>query len=161
MIQQELLLLHSPALLIALPLLAAFITPLVSKSRPWVRNLWVVLALAFTELFAAMLYLDVFSGKVHAYRVGAELPGIASSAGFPIRVILVGDALSALVALLAISISLAAAVYSWKFMQGKEGLEKFYTLLLLLAGSMAGLALTGDFFTLFVFFEIMSISSAG
>jgi len=154
------LLLHAPALLIAVPLLAAFATPLVSKSGSRVRNLWVVFALVFSEAVAIILSLDVLAAGTHVYTVGAEIPSIASPAGFPIRIILVADALSGIVSLLAISISLLVAVYCWHFMQPYKGLEKFYTLLLLLAGSIAGLALTGDFFTLFVFLEIVSVSSA-
>ncbi len=152
---------HSLALAIAIPLMAAFVAPLVGKVGKLVRNLWVILSLAFTELVMILLAQDVFAGNTHVYTLGASVPSLTSPFGFPIRIILVADAFSALFALLAISIAFLAAVYSWKFMKEEEGLDKFYTLLLLLSAAMIGLTLTGDFFTLFVFLEISSIASAG
>jgi multicomponent Na+:H+ antiporter subunit D len=152
---------HSPALAIAVPLIAAFVAPLVGKLGRWVRNLWVIVSLAFTGFVAALLAQDVFAGNAHVYTLGASVPGLTSPGGFPIRIILVADAVSALFALVGIGISFLAAVYSWKFMAEEKGVDKFYTLLLLLSAAMAGLALTGDFFTLFVFLEISSIAAAG
>jgi multicomponent Na+:H+ antiporter subunit D len=157
----SILLEHAPALMIAIPLLAAFSTPLVSKIGNRIRNLWVIISLAFVEFVAILLSLDIISGNNHFYSVGAAVPSLTAPAGFPIRIVLVADAMSGLLALVALSISLIAAIYSWRGMEGYRGLEKFYTLLLLLAAGMVGLTLTGDFFTLFVFIEIVSVSSAG
>jgi len=154
---------HAPALAIAVPLLAALATPLVSKAGKRIRNLWVILSLAFAEFVVIMLGMDVLAGNVHVYSMGASVPSLTSPSGFPIRIILVADAMSALVSLAAMSIALLAAIYSWRFMEEHHslGLDKFYTLLLLLAAGMMGLSLTGDFFTLFVFIEVVAISSAG
>lgn len=152
---------HAPALLIAVPLLGSFSAPLVSKIGRKARNLWVIAILAFGECLAIGLSMDVLSGNPHFYAVGASMPSVASSTGFPVRIVLAADAMSSLVALIAMTTAFIAVLYSWRFMSGHRGLDKFYALLMLLAGAMMGLSLTGDFFTLFVFMEIASISSAG
>ncbi len=152
---------HAPALAIAIPLFAAFAMVFIGRFGRMIRNLWAILFLAFTEVVVAVMYLDVLAGNTHVYTMGASVPGLTAPLGFPIRIILSVDAFSALVCLTALTISLLAAIYSWKFMEGHKGLDKFYTLLLLLTAGMIGLSFTGDFFTLFVFLEILSISSAG
>ena len=44
-------------------------------------------------------------------------------------------------------------------MKENTGLDKYYTLILLMAAGMFGMMLTGDMFNFFVFLEITSISS--
>ncbi|MBN2330541.1 MAG: NADH:ubiquinone oxidoreductase [Candidatus Aenigmarchaeota archaeon] len=149
------------ALLVALPLLGAFSAPLVGKVSAKARNLWVIAIMALAELAAVSLLVDVLGGNPHFYAVGASDPALPSAAGFPFRIVLVADAMSALVAALAMTMALLSVIYSLRYESGNEGLEKYYSLVLLLAGAMMGLCLTGDFFTLFVFLEIASISSAG
>ncbi len=157
----EFLIEHSPALAIALPLVAAFAAPLFGKLGSFLRNLWVLLMLAFTELVVLLMGQDVLANGARVYALGASVPSLTSPFGFPIRIVLVADAMSALFAVTAVSIALLAFIYSWKYMSDKGGVDKFYTLLLLLTAAMAGLCLTGDFFTLFVFLEVSSIASAG
>lgn len=161
MIPFDLILEHAPALLIAVPLLGAFSAPLVGKLGRKARNAWVIAILAFAECVAIGLGVDVLGGNTHFYTVGASAPSMASLTGFPFRIVLVADAMSSLIAVLTMTLAFIAVLYSWRFMSGHKGQDKYYALLLLFAGAMMGLSLTGDFFTLFVFIEIASISSAG
>jgi multicomponent Na+:H+ antiporter subunit D len=161
MITLAVILEHAPALLIAIPLLGAFSAPLFGKIGKRARNFWVIAIIAFAECIAIGLAMDVLSGGAHFYTVGASMPATAQSTAFPFRIVLVADAMSSLVALLAMTMAFLAMLYSWRFMSGHKGLDKYYALFLLLAGAMMGLSMTGDFFTLFVFIEIASISSAG
>jgi len=152
---------HAPALAIAIPLIGAFACTLFAKFGGRIRNAWVVIALLAAELVAGSLLLDVLANGARAYTLGAIVPSLTAPAGFPIRIILVADAASALVLFLTMSVSLAVTIYSLGFMKKVSGQDKFYSLVLLIAAGMAGLSLTGDFFTMFVFLEILSISSAG
>jgi proton-translocating NADH-quinone oxidoreductase chain N len=52
-----------------------------------------------------------------------------------------------------------AALYSFKYMEKESRLTEYYTLVLLMMGGMTGIAMAGDFFTLFVFWEMMGLSS--
>jgi multicomponent Na+:H+ antiporter subunit D len=154
---------HAPALAIAIPLFAAFAAPLLGKVGRGVRNAWVIAGLALTELVVVYLNWKSSAG-VQSYVLGAAMPSLNSPAGFPVRIVLEVDAVNALVSLIAISITLFAAVYCWRFMHAMPGerryIDRFYSLLLLFAAGMMGMSLTGDFFTLFVFLELTSVSSA-
>ncbi|MCX6799077.1 MAG: proton-conducting transporter membrane subunit, partial [Candidatus Diapherotrites archaeon] len=153
---------HAPALAIALPLLGAFATPLVSKLGGKARDAWVLLILVLTGAIVALLAGDVLStGAPRAYAVGATLPSITTQGGLPIRIIIEADAMSVFMAITAMTIALLAFIYSLRFLQKHKGLDKFYTLFLLMTAGMLGMMLTGDIFSLFVFFEMLSISSAG
>lgn len=151
---------HAPALAIAVPLLAAFITPLLGRIGRKIRNLWVIFSLAFTEYLVFILSCKVLESGVYTYTLGAAAHSLTSPAGFPVRIILEVDAMNALISFMALSITLITAIYSWKFIEKYEAQDRFYSLLLLLTAGMMGMSFTGDFFTLFVFLEVASVSSA-
>ena len=46
---------HAPALIIAIPLLAAFGAPLIGRFSSTARNIWVLAAMAITAAVAAIL----------------------------------------------------------------------------------------------------------
>ena len=152
---------NAPAIAIGIPLFAAFAVFFFKKFGEKLRNAWVIAGLLTAEVLIIWLLLDALQGISHFYAVGAQIPSIVSQAGFPIRIVLVADAVSALVALVAMSSCLFAALFSFRFLKGKGASGKFYSLLLLLAAGLVGLSFTGDFFTMFVFLEVISISSAG
>jgi len=56
-------------------------------------------------------------------------------------------------------LAVIAMIYSWSFMKDHDGLDKYYTLVLLLITSTLGMELTGDIFNFFVFLEISCIAS--
>ncbi|MCK4668553.1 hypothetical protein KAT21_00335, partial [Candidatus Bathyarchaeota archaeon] len=64
------------------------------------------------------------------------------------------DMLSVFMAFLYIIIGLFATVYSIKFMERDSGLTEYYTLMLGMIAGMTGIIFAGDFFTLFVFWEL-------
>jgi len=71
---------------------------------------------------------------------------------------LVVDMLSIFMAFIFISMGLLAAVYSVRYMANDTGLQ-FYTLLVLTITGMVGVAFAGDFFSLFIFWELMCLTS--
>lgn len=88
--------------------------------------------------------------------VGAELrwPLMHSA----ITAYLRADPLGGLLAAAAIALSALVALYSMRYMH-KPNIGKFYALLLLMTTGMVGIGFAGDLFSLFVFFEVMSIAS--
>lgn len=155
------ILMHAPALIIALPLLAAFLTPILSrfngKKISWFVSAVLGITLLLTLYMAGHILIDgpliyVFGGS----EAGLTLP---SGYNFPIRIIFQIDAMGIFMALITAVVSFLAAIYSITYMEEHTGLDKYYTLLLLLATSMFGMEITGDIFNFFVFFEIASISS--
>jgi len=150
----DFLLQHSPALIVAIPLLGAFLTPLVSRINNKVRNIFVIIILLITTSIVLLLALDVFAGNIHTYIFGSKdltLPIV--------RILFEVDAMSAFMAIIGSILLLVSVIYSWSFIEENSGLDKYYTLVLLLAAGMFGMMLTGDMFNFFVFLEITSIAS--
>ncbi|HDD72586.1 MAG TPA: hypothetical protein ENG00_00680 [Candidatus Aenigmarchaeota archaeon] len=126
---------HLPVLVVAVPLLAAFITPLL-KRHSLLRNLWVLLSLGVTELMVLLLGFRLDSEGLQVYTLGAVIPSLTSPEGFPVRIILEVDGMSFFIALASVSIVLAAAIYSVWFMKKYRNLERYYSLLLLMLTGM-------------------------
>jgi multicomponent Na+:H+ antiporter subunit D len=74
---------------------------------------------------------------------------------YPLGIAFAIDRIGAGLALLALVLALAALVFSWRYLT--ESSHVYQVLMLLFAGAMAGFALTGDLFNMFVFFELMSV----
>ena len=74
-----------------------------------------------------------------------------------IGVAFVADPLGAGVATLASGLVLASLLYSWSFL--RRAARPYDTLILLFGGAMAGFALTGDIFNMFVWFELMGVAA--
>lgn len=69
------------------------------------------------------------------------------------------DMLSVFMATVYITLGFFVAVYSIRYMQRDTGVSLYYALLLTMIGGMTGVVFAGDFFTLFVFWELMCIPS--
>jgi multicomponent Na+:H+ antiporter subunit D len=69
------------------------------------------------------------------------------------------DMLSIYMAFSASLLGLFTTIYSMRYMEHDTRLTEFYTLLCTLVVAMIGVAFAGDFFTLFIFWEIMGITS--
>jgi proton-translocating NADH-quinone oxidoreductase chain N len=69
------------------------------------------------------------------------------------------DTLGVFMASIFIGLGVAATIYSIKYMENDTGTPLYYTLLLAMISGMVGVAFAGDLFTLFVFWELMSIPS--
>ncbi|MEF8879655.1 MAG: proton-conducting transporter membrane subunit [Candidatus Thermoplasmatota archaeon] len=145
---------HSPALVVAVPLLGAFLTPLVSFINDKVRNVFVLILLLFNSFIVFLLSHDVFTNGIHTYVFGAKNPSSPV-----VRILFEVDGISAFMAIIVTIIASVAVLYSWGFMEKQTGLDKYYTLMLLMTAGMLGMVLTGDMFNFFVFLEITSISS--
>ncbi len=151
---------HFPALAIGVPLAFAFLLPLLKK---W-RNSAVIAALAalaVTEFLALFILQDVLQNGIRIYSMGAVVPGLATpeQMAVPVRILLSIDAFSAFMGAVAATIALLAGIYSIHFI--RESHSKYFSLLLLMLAGALGLVFTGDMFNMFVFFEVLSISSIG
>jgi multicomponent Na+:H+ antiporter subunit D len=114
----------------------------------------IVCILAFALSFYTLFFLH--------QEVQASGPARYVFAGFlPLNggVELYADLLSIYFAWLFTGLGLLVAVYSTRYMEKDTGQDSYYTLLLTLVGGMVGVAFSGDFFNLFVFWEMMCISS--
>jgi multicomponent Na+:H+ antiporter subunit D len=150
------IILNSPALVVATPLLGAFLTPLTGMINDKLRNMFVIIITLLTGFFAILLANDVFTNGIRTYEFGSSSPMTSPV----VRIFFEVDGMGAFMALIAVILSIVAVIYSWAFMEKETGQSKYYTLLLLMTTGMLGMVLTGDMFNFFVFLEITSISSA-
>ncbi|MEM2583461.1 MAG: proton-conducting transporter membrane subunit [Candidatus Thermoplasmatota archaeon] len=153
---------HSPALLILLPLLSAFLMPLIDKISKKGRNIFAVAIFIIAEILVIILAFDILKNGMHIYTIGEKDPTqtIPSQAAVPIRIVLQIDAMGIFMGIISATVCLAACIYSLAYIEEEKGKGKFYTLLLLILVGMLGMEFTGDIFNLFVFYEILSIASA-
>lgn len=139
----------NPAFLLAVPLGLAFVIPLLKFISPKLTKFIPPLALLFNLIASALLIPEV-----------SEEPIVVSIGGFspPFAINLVAGPVGALLSAFIGLIGFLVTIYSLDYIrEGAE--EKYYSLLLLFLTGATGIVLTGDIFNLFVFFEILCISS--
>ncbi|MEW6307489.1 MAG: proton-conducting transporter membrane subunit [Bacillota bacterium] len=113
------------------------------------RNAVAIAIAALTLVLVLMMYPQVNAGLILEANYGEFLPPL----GISFRV----DLLSFFLAGLSAFIWLLATVYSLEYMQGEHGTNRYYSFLTLTLAGALGTFLAGDLFTLFLFFEFMSL----
>jgi len=110
---------------------------------------------SFALVYLAYFFWRYWSLLAEGGALTSSFPAFGPPLGVEVRV----DAFSAFMTLLFIGLGFLVSVYSIKYMEHDTGLDRYYAMLLLLVAGMVGVAIAGDFFTLFVFWEFMSIAS--
>ncbi len=106
---------------------------------------------------ALFVYFASFLPAVTAGQVFASVWNWVPSLGIPLSFYL--DGLSLTFALLISGIGALVIVYAGSYLAGDDRLGRLYLLLLIFMAAMLGLVLAGNVITLFVFWELTSISS--
>ena len=150
---------QSPILIIAIPLVVAFLTPLIGMGSSKARNALVIGSLTFTVFLVFALARDISITGIHLYTLGATSPlDVPTGLIVPVRIVLEVDGMSIFFGIIWSIVSLAAAIYSLSHIAKETGQNRFFTLLLLMVAGGFGMMFTGDLFNLFVFLEIASIA---
>jgi len=144
---------HAPVLIILLFLGGAMVSVLFGMLRPRFAH---ALAVGFTATAALLSMFGlgrVLSEGAFHYQMGGWRA--------PIGIELVYDPLSAFLVVMICVVSLLVLVHARRIVPTEiPGRElPFYALALLLIGGLCGIVLTGDLFNLYVFIEIVSLSS--
>jgi len=104
----------------------------------------------------------VLSGEIWVYVLGAKNPAeTLTPGGFPIRIMLTVDALSAFLGIIAGLMGPLMFLALIRFLPEEEGKTLSLTLAVLLFAGIMGMAYTGDLFNFFVFLEVTSIAACG
>lgn len=139
----------NPSLLIAVPLLFAFIIPLTAKIHKYISAL-LVLAGTFTNLIISLsLYSKVLKDPIITSIGNWNIP-------FAINLYL--DKLALFSIILISFISFIIAIYNLRNLND-VAINKYNTMFLIAFTGINGIILTGDIFNLFVFLEIAAIST--
>jgi multicomponent Na+:H+ antiporter subunit D len=144
-----------PVLIVIVPLLAALLSPLVAYfSRKLLRGIGIfATAISFFSAVGALKH-ALTKGPWH-YSFGNWAP--------PWGIEYVIDPLGGTVAVLIATLSFLVMVYAGEFFKDERWFKEggSYALLLLITTGLLGMAVTGDIFNLYVFFEISSLATYG
>lgn len=122
------------------------------RDRPKIqKTLAVAVSLILLGLGALMLW-TVYTQGIQVYDIG-EFGKYG--------IVLAADMLSGLLVLLTAFISFLVMIYSFDYIEKKSLSNSYYPLYFLMLAGIFGIFVTGDLFNLFVFFEIMFLSSTG
>lgn len=145
-----------PLIAILTPFVLAFIIGLFKEKYIKIKKAIVVLGCIASFIITVLLIKPVFlDGKIITYWLGNWKPVDNIAIGIGMEV----DALSLFVGLIITAACVLSSIYSIKYMSKDDGLGKYYTLFLLLAGSMIGFVFTGDLFNMYVMLEIMTFAA--
>ncbi|MGW4397975.1 complex I subunit 5 family protein [Amycolatopsis nivea] len=139
-----------PALAIAVPLLAACLLLGLGGKLPRV----VVDVTATVTAAAVCALCVVLLTAAHHERVVSWLGRQSPEGTRSVGIVLVADGLNTTFAALAAFLTFCALLYSWHYFEAVEA--RYHAMMLLFLTGMIGFLFTGDLFTLFVFFELMS-----
>ena len=131
------------------PIIMTVILMSVGGRSDKLRNALAVATSAITFLLVLSLYPFVMSGEVIQHTLFEMLPNLEIS----LRL----DVLSFSLAAIASFIWFLCTIYSLSYMATEHGGSRYYPVLIFTLGSCLGIFLAGDLFTLFVFFELMSL----
>ena len=140
-------------LTVAVPLVAAAAIAAFGRLSPaWIDNLAATaVAATVTVLATILLVASARHDTIHWFSGWTPRHSVAIGIAFTV------DPIGAGLAALAGALMTAAFIFSWGYFE--EVAHLYYTMMLIFLGALAGFALTGDLFNLFVFFELMSVSA--
>lgn len=139
-------------LAVAIPLAAAALIALGGRFVPDGAIDVAGVAVALAGVLLTGILVERTAHRTIVYWFGGWRPKVGR---FPLGISFTVDRFGAGLALLAFVLATAMLVYSWHYMEDAHHL--FEVLVLLFAGAMAGFALSGDLFNMFVFFELMGV----
>ncbi|MBV9462792.1 MAG: NADH-quinone oxidoreductase subunit L, partial [Verrucomicrobiae bacterium] len=146
-----------------LPLLAAGITALLKRQKRRLSAALVIGSMAVVFLLSVAMFLQVWrngggDGAGEPYRKVLSFNWFVSgNQGVQLGFLL--DGLSALMLIVVSSVSLLVFIFSAGYMAEDENFTRFFTFLSLFAGSMLGLVLANSLLLLFMFWELVGLSS--
>jgi NADH-quinone oxidoreductase subunit M len=134
-------------ILVIVGLAAPLLGVVIGRGRPRVRSVYSLLAALFPLVVLATMYgrtITVQYAHVPFLGIDLSLRLTPLSWFFGIAVSVIG---------------FFALVYSFSYMKDRKRLDLFYFLFLLVNGGMLGVVLSGDLFTFYILWEIMSVST--
>lgn len=132
--------------------LAALIAPFLPKNVKKSAGL----LFSLIPLTILIYFLQFFEQIINGEQISTTFTWVES---LNIHVTFYLDGLSFLFSLLILSIGVLIFIYSHGYMKSSEHIGKFFSYMLLFMGAMLGLVISGNLITMFVFWELTSITS--
>lgn len=148
---------NTVVLLVVTPLMTAFLLSLTAvphKVTQMLGRIRILLSVSGLSILSGLLFVsapDMLSGTVYTYTLG----GWTSFLGITLRL----DALSFAMAVISVLVCFLGMIYSFSYMKRLRGLGKYDTFYFLMITGILGVLLTRDFFNMYVFLEVLSVSA--
>jgi len=134
-------------------LIFSIITPIIGFFTPKKNSCLICGAISTIGYIISIAYLLNLLPQVlrNPIRIPAETSIVRTS--------IIIDVPGSLMSILALTLGLFATIYSMRFMERDSGTPLYYSLLMAMMAGIIGTSYSGDLFTLFVFWELMCITS--
>ncbi|MFO8059099.1 MAG: proton-conducting transporter membrane subunit [Bacillota bacterium] len=142
---------YLPLWAVSLPLLATIPLYVISQKSAQIRDWFSIIIASISFVMVLGMYPVIRAGQI----IYLAFPNLFPPFGISFMV----DSLGFAVALISSFVWLLCIIYSKSYMAHEHGCNRFYPFLLLCLGGCLGVVMTGDLFSLFVFFELMSLAS--
>lgn len=133
---------------ILLPIVGAFIIPIIGHFSAKIRNLAAILFVSISFLASASLVAPILSGTTPTFSAKWVL-------GFD--PIFTSDALGVLMALVSSFLGIIIILYSFGYIQHDKNQNEYYMMVVLFLGSMTGLVYSQNLIFIYLFWEIAAI----
>src|SRR4051812_48154133 len=141
-------------LIVTVPLLSAAVLLLGARLVSARIGDAVGIAAAAVPAVLCAIVLARTSGKLLTYWFGGGRP---RAGDYPLGIVFAAGSIGAGLPPPALTLPLLSPVYPWRYLEAEHNL--YIVLMLGFGAAMAGFALTGDLFNMFVFFELMSVAA--
>ncbi|MCH5233426.1 MAG: hypothetical protein J1E78_07270 [Muribaculaceae bacterium] len=115
---------------------------------------WIV---ALTYFFSSDP-LFILDGVRQQYQV-FDVTWLAFTENLVVKIGFLLDPISALMLIVITTISFMVHLYSWGYMEGEKGFQRYYAFLSLFTFSMLGLVVATNIFQMYIFWELVGVSS--
>ncbi|MDE6754967.1 MAG: NADH-quinone oxidoreductase subunit L [Muribaculaceae bacterium] len=112
---------------------------------------------AFTYYFSGDP-LFIIDGVRQQYQV-FDVTWLAFTQSLVVKLGFLLDPISALMLIVITTISFMVHLYSWGYMEGEQGFQRYYAFLSLFTFSMLGLVVATNIFQMYIFWELVGVSS--
>ena len=146
---------HFPIYSIMVLFLGAFLIVMLGRNKVLRHGIALVATAASLLFMIGLIQPVILGGETIAYWMGGRIP----AGGYAIGIALEVDALGLFFGLLVSTAVFVACLYSIQYMSHDDNVPQYYTLLLMLAGGVMGLVLSGDLFNMFIMVEILTFAA--
>ena len=146
---------HFPIYSIMVLFLGAFLIVMLGKNKVLRHGIALIATAASLLFMIGLIQPVILGGETIAYWMGGRIP----AGGYAIGIALEVDALGLFFGLLVSTAVFVACLYSIQYMSHDDNIPQYYTLLLMLAGGVMGLVLSGDLFNMFIMVEILTFAA--
>ena len=147
-------------IVLLLPLLAVLLTTLFTRRDAKLSGMISIVAVCLSFVVSVGLFLLMRETDVRSAASSAlDWISIPGTDGLSIELGLLLDPLSLLMLLVVTGVGAAIHIYSYGYMHDDPGMSRYFTCLSLFTFSMLGIVLANNFVMMFIFWELVGVSS--